>query len=129
MATLEQANAYNTIRGNDAWSKLASPAATALLIDAEDYIRAYGIRANLTDDEQRMFDNIVCRLAAIMQTKPPQVAAAPTIKKESKEGAGFKKEVEYVAAASDPYPYITAVIRPFLQGVTGSGLYVGTVTG
>jgi hypothetical protein len=130
MATLEQANSYNAVRGNENWSDLDTPVAVALLQDAEDYIRAvYPVRSDLTIDEQRIFDGIVCRLAAIFQSKPPQVDAVASIKKESKEGAGFKKEVEYNAASDDPYPYITAVIRPFLQSASRSGIYVGVVTG
>lgn len=132
MATLEQATAYNELRGYEDWSELPDAQAAALLQDAEDYIRtAYRVRSDLTAGEHRVFDNIVCRLAAMFQTKPPQVAATPAIKKESKEGAGFKKEVEYVAVGSDPYPYITAVIGSFLrpETPTGSGVYMGVVTG
>ncbi len=128
MATLEQAAAYNELRGYEDWSELPASQARALLQDAEDYIRTVykPIRPDLNVDEQRMFDNIVCRLAAIFQTKPPQVAAEPAIKKESKEGVGFKKEVEYVAADSDPYPYITAVIPLFrLSVTTGNGFVIG----
>ncbi|MBD8699281.1 hypothetical protein IFT54_05555 [Sphingomonas sp. CFBP 13714] len=127
MATLEQATTYNEIRGNEAWADLDAPQAAALLIDAEDYIRsAYPIRSSLDADEQRVFDGLVCRLAAIFQKQPPAVAGAQAIKKESKEGAGFKKETEYVAAPSDPYPYLTAVIRPFLRtATTSAGFAIG----
>lgn len=129
MATLEQSNTYNEVRGNEEWSELPAAQARALLQDAEDYIRgAYSIRSNLTEDEQRTFDGIVCRLAAIFQNKPPQVDATASIKKESKEGAGFKKEVEYNAASSDPYPYVTAALRSLLQAPKTS-LYMGVVTG
>jgi hypothetical protein len=121
MATLEQSNTYNEVRGNEGWSELSAAQARALLQDAEDYIRgAYPIRSDLTENEQRTFDGIVCRLAAIFQNKAPQVDATPSIKKESKEGAGFKKEVEYNAAPSDPYPYVTAAVRLLLVTRTGS---------
>lgn len=129
MATLEQANTYQAIRENDDWAELAPALATALLQDAEDYIRGtYPVRPDLTLDEQQRFDAIVCRLAGIFQTKPPQDTAAPAIKKEAKEGAGFKKEVEYAETGSDPYPYITAVIRPLLRTASGATLYQGKVT-
>jgi hypothetical protein len=126
MATLEQASIYNTARGNTAWATLNSPLATALLQDAEDYIRSvYPVRSGLTADEQRLFDGIVCRLASIFQTKPVQVAAAAAIKSEKKEGAGFKKEVEYADAGSDPYPYVTAVVRPLLVSTGTGGFTIG----
>lgn len=116
MATLAQANAYNTARGNTRWSELDAEPATALLQDAEDYIRsAYApIRDDLTIDEERIFDGLVCRLASVFQINPPQVASAPAVKKQTSELKGMKKEVEYEAAASDPYPYVTAVIGRFV---------------
>lgn len=121
MATLEQARSYNTLRGNELWKGLDNAVAAALLKDAEDYIRgAYPIRAILSDSEQRTFDGIVCRLASVFQVTPPAVAASPAIKKESKEGVGFKKEVEYVAAGSDPYPYVTAILRGLLATASAS---------
>ena len=131
MATLEQANTYNELRGNELWSDLEAAQARALLQDADDYVRGvYGpIRTDLTTDEQRMFDGIVCRLASIFQTKPPAVAATAAIKKESKEGANIgKKETEYFEGPSDPYPYITAVIAPFRRAVSATGtFYMGPV--
>jgi len=116
MATLEQATTYNTARQNEEWSELEPEQARALLQDAEDYIRTvYPIRSNLDVDEQRIFDSVVCRLASLFQFKPPAVADSPAIKKESKEGVGFKKSVEYADGGTDPYPYVTAVLRPFLR--------------
>jgi hypothetical protein len=128
MPTIEQALAYNAARKNEAWLDLTNAAANALLQDAEDYIRgAYPIRSDLSIDDYRMFDGIVCRLASIFQTNPPQVVNRPALKVDIKEGAGFKKEQEFFEVGSDPYPYITAVIRPFLQRETGSSVIVGVV--
>lgn len=129
MATLEQANIYNALRQNEQWSELDESLARALLQDAEDYIRSvYDIRPNLTMEEQRIFDGLVCRLASIFVTRPPQVDAVPTIKRESKEGAGFKRETEYNPTGSDPYPYITAALRPFLVTSSGASVLQGKVT-
>lgn len=122
MATLEQSNTYNEVRENEDWSELSAAQARALLQDAEDYIRGrFPIRSGLSENDQRIFDGLVCRLAAIFQKHPPQGAAQATIKKESKEGAGFKKEVEYNPTGADPYPYITAVIGPFLCTPSNTG--------
>lgn len=121
MATVQQANTYNLVRGNEDWADLQqdTPRAIALLEDAEAYIRGtYSLRSTFTPSEQAMFDGVVCRLAAIFQTNPPQGAALASIKSEKKEGAGFKKEVEYNAAPADPYPYITAVLRSLLAPTT-----------
>lgn len=124
MATLEQANTYNEVRGNELWSDLEPAQVRALLADAEDYIRSvYPIRSDLDATEQRIFDGVVCRLAGIFQTKPPAVAGTPAIKKESKEAAGFKKSVEYADTPADPYPYVTAVLRPYLRTASGSASF------
>lgn len=126
MATLEQSNTYNEVRGNEDWSELSAAQARALLQDAEDYIRGvYPIRFNLTEDEQRTFDGVVCRLASIFQKKPPQVDAVPAIKKEAKEGAGFKKETEYTVVTGDPYPYVTAVLKPLYRTLATNGFSIG----
>lgn len=125
MATLEFANAYHAARQNTTWDDLDAVTARALLQDAEDYIRSvYSVRTTLTTEEQRIFDGIVSRLAAQFQTKPAPVDAKPAIKKESKEGAGFKKETEYTEVSGDPYPYVTAALRPFLIVAT-SGVVMG----
>lgn len=115
MATLAQSLTYHAIRQNEDWSELDPAFASALLQDAEDYIRlSYPIRSDLTADEQRVLDGIVCRLADVFRATPPQVAATAAVKKESKELAGMKKSLEYADAPTDPYPYITAVLRPFI---------------
>ncbi|UYY77498.1 hypothetical protein [Sphingomonas sp. R1] len=126
MATVTFANSYNTARGNTAWSNLDTTEASALLQDAEDYIRSvYKVRTNLTTDEQRIFDGLVCRLAATFQTDPAPVAAPQAVKMEKKELAGMKKETEYFQSNTDPYPYITATIRPFLVATTATTVSFG----
>lgn len=116
MPTLEQANNYHAMRQNAAWAGLADPLKAALLVDAEDYILAtYPVRTDLTADEKTRFDSLVCRLAGVFLTTPPEVAAGDKIKKESKELAGMKKETEFEARSSDPYPYITVMVRAFLR--------------
>lgn len=127
MPTIEQANTYHAARRNLAWASLDPVLAVALLIDAEDYIRAtYPVRTDLTDDEQRMFDSLVCRLADVFRTTPPEVATGDKIKKESKELAGMKKETEFEARSSDPYPYITVMVRAFLR--TAPSVHFGRMT-
>ena len=126
MATLQQATAYNTARGNTAWATLDSTRATALLEDAEAYILGtYAIRTNLTVEEKARFDNIVCRLAATFQASPPQTADAATVKRTVLEGEGVgKKETEYFQAGSDPYPYVTAVLRAFIVQPSSGGVSI-----
>ncbi len=116
MATIEQARSYHVARGTgEEWENLDTVTAKALLSDAEDYVRSFPIRSDLTVDEQRILDGLVCRLALIFHTNPPQFAAAATIKKQVKEGAGIGKlEVEYNAPSSDQYPYVTTLINRLL---------------
>jgi len=126
MATVTFANAYQSARGNTAWSSLDNTEASALLQDAEDYIRSvYKVRTTLSVDEQRIFDGLVCRLAGTFQIAPPSVGAPQMLKTEKKELAGMKKELEYFQGSSDPYPYITAAIRPFLVATTAPGVSFG----
>ncbi len=128
MATIEQANAYFEVRENEDWAELEPALKTALLQDAQDYIlSAYSIRQVLNAYEERLLDVATYRLAALFAIAPPKVASAPSIKKESKEGANIgKKEVEYFEASVDPYPYITALVRPLLASAsTGQGIYQG----
>lgn len=120
MATLEQANTYHAVRQNEDWLELDPGLATALLSDAEDYIRTtYSLRVIQTPDEQRIFDGIVCRLADLFRTSPPAVAGKAALKKESKEIMGLKKSVEYADAPSDPYPYVTAMLSLFIVKPAG----------
>lgn len=116
MPTIEQANTYHAARQNTAWAGLADPLKAALLVDAEDYILAtYPVRTDLPPDEMEKFDSLICRLAGVFLTTPPEVATGDKIKKESKELAGMKKETEFEARSSDPYPYITVMVRAFLR--------------
>jgi hypothetical protein len=122
MPTIEQAQAYNFARKNELWEELTPTQALVLLQDAEDYIRgAYDLRVSLTLEEGRILDNAICRLAATFQSTPPQVANNAALKRESKEGAGFKKETEYFAATGDPYPYITALMRALVKAPSSTG--------
>jgi hypothetical protein len=122
MATIEQAQIYNAVRQNIEWENLTPTQARTLLTDAEDYIRSvYKIRPNLTAEEGRMFDQLVCRLAATFQTNPPHAAPAPAIKSKSSGLGSMKSEVEYFEASSDPYPRITALVRPFLVREPSTG--------
>lgn len=124
MPTIEQANTYHAARQNSAWAGLADPLKAALLTDAEDYILAtYPVRTDLTPDEQQKFDSLICRLAGVFLTTPPEVATGDKITKESKELAGMKKETEFEARSSDPYPYITVMVRAFLR--TTPSVYMG----
>lgn len=130
MATLDQANLFHAVRDNTAWGNLDPSKAEALLQDASDYIRSrYGVRSVLTNDEQRLLDQAVYRLAGIFQTNPPAGAAMPSIKSEKKELAGMKKEVEYTSADPDPYPYITAIVQPLLRAAASYTVLMGKVTG
>lgn len=125
MATLTQANTYHTARGNTDWTALATAnaaKANALLADAEQHIRGkYNLRSVLSANEQALLDDLVCRLAQLFIANPPEASTTASIKSEKKEGAGFKKEVEYNATSGDPYPYITTAIRPLLVASSTSG--------
>lgn len=121
MPTIEQAQVYNAARKNDDWLDLTPAAANALLTDAEAYIRSYPLRSELTLQEHVLLDQLICRLAAEFQKSPPQVSTRPVLKKDIKEGAGFKKEQEFYESVGDPYPYISVVIRPLLVRQSTAG--------
>ena len=116
MPTVQQSRTYHAARKNLAWAALDDIQVAALLADAEDYIRAtYPLRNDLTPDEQRMLDSLICRLAGVFLDNPPEVTSGDKIKKESKELAGMKKETEFEARSSDPYTYITLMVQSFLR--------------
>lgn len=126
MATLAQANTYNANRGNTEWANLVGQStarATALLEDAEQYIRSrFTMRTDLTEYEQSMFDNLVCRLANTFVTSPPQDAAAATVKKQVSDLKGLKKETEFNEVGSDPYPFVTILVGPLTVRTSGYSL-------
>jgi hypothetical protein len=116
---ITQANAYNTLRGYTDW--IGSDAVKmAALVRAQDYITAnYTIRDNLTATEQTRLDGAIYLLARDMLTSNTQtLRATAAVIKESKEGAGFKKAVEYADAPTDLYPYITILVAPLCVSAT-----------
>lgn len=121
MPTNEQAQIYNAARNNEDWLDLTPSQARALLQDAENYIRSYPLRSNLNIDEHTLLEGLICRLASEFQKAPPQVTVAPLVKKEKSEMKGMISEVEYFAPGSDPYPYITTLLRPLLKRSSSSG--------
>lgn len=109
--TLDQVDAFHTDRGNAEWAEI--PDRAAALLKAFDYVEeAY---APLVDGagETPRYLLAVATLALRINQKPQDGVAAPVVKSENKEGAGFKREVEYFEPVSaDPFPGVTKLFEP-----------------
>lgn len=123
--TLDQVNTYHTDRDNDGWAALAGRR-TGLLRKAIDYVAVYfaPLRAEAEEDPRYLW--CVAELALTFATNPPASVVAATVKREAKEGAGFKKEVEYFEPIpSDAYPVAAAIIAPLRAGVAVQSVSFG----
>ena len=110
-----QADAYAAERNYTDWTAKGTPEKTAALLRASDYITArYPLRVTLTDAEQARLDAAQFLIARdlLLNSKPLSIREEARVLKESKEGAGFKKETEYADEAVDPYPGATALLAP-----------------
>ena len=93
-----QADAYAAERNYTDWTAKGTPEKTAALLRASDYITArYPLRVTLTDAEQARLDAAQFLIARdlLLNSKPLSIREEARVLKESKEGAGFKKETEY----------------------------------
>jgi len=119
------ADAFNALRGYSDWTGSPTLKAAAL-VRAQDYIDAtYRLRLDLTADEQRTVDSAICLLARDLLNSPLAIRATAAVAKESKEGAGFKKAVEYADAPADPYPFITILLAPLLVATGPASFAIG----
>jgi len=127
MTDLSTANALADERGFDDWSAQSALDRTRALIRAGDHLRRYKLRAELTADEQTLLDLATLLVARDLLTNdtPLSLRSAPQVVKEAKEGAGFKKSVEYGEAPADPYPDITALLASLCVVPAGSSFAIG----
>lgn len=115
--TLTDIDTFHDDRGNAAWADLDDR--NAALLKALDYEEmAYApLKAGAKDEPRYLI--ALATLALQLAQNPQSGVAAPLVKKEAKEGAGFKKEVEYFEATeADPFPNVTALYAPLKVGVT-----------
>ena len=113
--TLQQIDTFHADRGNDAWADLDDR--EAALLKALDYEEAnYApLKAEATESPRYLI--AIATLALQLAQNPQNGVAGPVVKKEAKEGAGFKKEVEYFeGSSSDPFPGVTQLYAPLRAG-------------
>jgi len=113
--TLAQVDTFHEERCNVEWAAVADR--NAALLNALDYVeQAYAPLKAGAEDQPRYL--IAVATLALRMAQNPQVGiSTPVVKKEAKEGVGFKKEVEYFEPVSaDPFPGVTALIAPLRAG-------------
>jgi hypothetical protein len=123
--TLDQVDTFHAERGNDAWAALADKRAAALL-NALDYVeQTYAPLIDDAEDHPRY--KIAVSILALRLTENPQSGvSAPVVKKEAKEGAGFKKETEFFEPVStDPFPGVTRLFQGLTKTTTAPALVIG----
>jgi len=130
---LEDADAYHLLRGNTVWSDLGSDDQgeadkTAALYRARDYIRAYYqfdddvyFEDETEDDDELIVEaNIV--LALEMTTPVSMLLATPVARLREKVDGVVEEETEYRNVPSDPYPQVSALLRPILKRSRASSI-------
>lgn len=127
MTDLSTANALADERGFTDWAAQPALNRTRALVRAGDYLRRYKLRAELTADEQATVDLAALLVARDLLTNdtPLSLRSTPQVVKESKEGAGFKKAVEYGDAPADPYPDTTILLAPLCVSPASSAFAIG----
>jgi hypothetical protein len=113
VADIDDANTFHAARGYTDWEALNIDEKNSALLRANDYIAIhYAIKPDLTETEQVRFAFGRFTLARALAADKTPLRATPAIKKEAKELQGMKKSVEYADTPVDPYPYVTAWLRP-----------------
>ncbi|MGZ0071717.1 hypothetical protein ACT9ST_08425 [Sphingobium limneticum] len=112
--TLDQVDTYHAERGNTDWAAIEEvPKRNALLLKALDYVEGNYAPLVADAEETPRYLMAVALLALRISQQPTTDLSAPVVKSEKKEGAGFKKEVEYFEpVAVDPFPGVTKLIEP-----------------
>lgn len=128
--TLEQIDTFHADRGNAEWAALDAEGEnknrTAALLNALDYIEATYAPLVAEYEAQTRYLIALAILALRLAQNPETGVASPVVKSEKKEGAGFKKEVEYFEpASSDPFPGVTALIAPLQAGNSSASVTFG----
>ena len=127
---LATSKSYAAARGYLVWGAEDDADLEALLLKAADYIMAhYRLKATLTVLEQARYDQAQFMIALDILTngEVPLHNATSNITKEEKEGAGFRKLVEYGEQEADRYPRVTALLKWMLVG-GGAGVSFGKLT-
>jgi hypothetical protein len=120
--TIQAADAFHTLRANTAWELLDTDEKTAALWRADDYLSAFYQFVDYSNEDaatilsnNALLDTAKIILALEFRTAQ-SVTAKSNITKERKRVEGvIDKEFQYGEAPSDPYPQVTAMLRPILK--------------
>ena len=124
LPTISAADSYHSARANAAWEALPNDAAkTAALLRAQDYILAvYSLVDGLEDDNATLATATIM-LAGEMTAQGSLLDKNAGVRKSKKEMEGVGSiEVEYNDSKSDPYPLITATLKPILKFVPAASV-------
>lgn len=125
--TLEQVNTFHADRGNSEWAALGS-ARSAAMLKAADYVEATYAPLIADAELAPRYVTAFATLALDLALNPQGGLANAKVKKEAKEGAGFKKEVEYFENPEfDPFPHVSALFAPLIVSRTAPAVRMGKV--
>jgi hypothetical protein len=117
MAELDDADLYNSTRGNAVWIGKTADERNAALAKAGDYILAnYNVRTDLSTTEQQRYNLAKFALASEFLASPPATRSTAAVQKDRKKLDGLEKETIYFEAPSDPYPLVTGLLSPLVVG-------------
>lgn len=124
-----KADEFNEVRGFTDWAAMSVAQKGQAFAYADDYIlQVYSIKAVLTEEESNRLCVARFLLARELYRSPENLHSAAIVKKEAKEGAGFKKETEFFEPGSiDPFPRITSLLAPLAPATTQSGFVMGVI--
>lgn len=126
--TLEQVNTFHADRGNAQWAALTDKRPAAML-KALDYIEATYAPLIADADTKPRYLIAFATLALDLALNPQPTIAKAAVKKEAKEGAGFKKEVEYFQATElDPFPHVSSLFASLMVSRSSPSVRMGKVT-
>lgn len=130
---IDRAALYFAARGNQEWARLPAVAqSNALQVAADELaIRYPRLRTDLTETETQVLEQALFRLARAILAKPlALVATAPITKTRSKLGE-IEKETVYGEAVTDPFPDVTALLKPLLVPVrvANTSIWSGVLSG
>lgn len=115
---IQTANAFHAARGNEAWDGSAEEKSAAIL-RAQDYIEAFYVLRDGTENHP-LRDKAAALLALEFLTGAPALRQTAQIVKTKEDTAGaLVEEFEYGDTPADPYPMITAILRPITVGGSG----------
>lgn len=110
---IQTADAFHTARGNSDWNDAQVEEKSAALMRAEDYIDTYQLREGTENHPLRVKATLLLALE-FLSGAPTLKQTAQIVKFKEDTAGALVEETEYGDTPVDPYPIITALLRPLM---------------